>query len=112
MSIYTVNARIPGSQNDTRISVQMPEFRLSNSISDHCFNISVVLFLMLNSNAHGSLLMFTYILFLIMSFKMYCHVSYVCVCVPYVIDPVILFYTQGRTGKVVSGQDHLTAYQV
>ena len=47
-----------------------------------------------------------------MSFKMYCHVSYVCVCVPYVIDPVILFYTQGRTGKVVSGQDHLTAYQI
>ena len=53
-----------------------------------------------------------------------CHVSYiyiyiyvyVCVCVclfvPYVIDPVISFYTQGRTGKVVSGQDHLTAYQV
>ena len=44
--------------------------------------------------------MFTYILFfLIMSFKMYnssCHVSYiyvrVCVFVPYVIDPVILFF--------------------
>ena len=52
-----------------------------------------------------------------MSFKMYnssCHVSYICVYVfvPNVIDPVILFYTQGRTGKVVSGQDHLTAYRV
>ena len=34
------------------------------------------------------------------------------VFVPNVIDPVILFYTQGRTGKVVSGQDHLTAYRV
>ena len=63
MSIYTVNAGIPGSQNDFRISVKMPEFRLSNSISDHCFDISVVLFFMLNSNAHGSLLMFAYILF-------------------------------------------------
>ena len=36
----------------------------------------------------------------------------VCMCGPYVIDPVILFYTQGRTGKLVSCQDHLTAYQV
>ena len=41
-----------------------------------------------------------------MSFKIYnssCHVSYICVYVfvPNVIDPVILFYTQGRTGKVI-----------
>ena len=42
-----------------------------------------------------------------MSFKRYnssCHVSYICVYVfvTNVIDHVILFYTQGRTGKVIS----------
>ena len=42
-----------------------------------------------------------------MSFKICnssCHVSYiyVYVFVPNVIDPVILFYTQGHTGKVIS----------
>ena len=43
-----------------------------------------------------------------------CHVSYICVYVfvPNVIDLLILFYTQGHTGKVVSGQDNLTAYRV
>ena len=65
MSISTINARIHMFQNDARISVKMTLSRLSNSISDHWFNDSVVLFLMLNSIAYGSLLMQTYFFLII-----------------------------------------------
>ena len=80
MSICTVNARIPGCQKDTRISVKFPELRLSNSISDPWFYNSVVLVLMSNSIAHGSLLMHTTdILYWTMIFKTINSSCHVCV---------------------------------
>ena len=114
MSVCTVNARIPGSQKDTRISVKFPESRLSNSISEPWFYNSVVLVLMSNSIAHGSLLMHTDILYLTMIFKTFnssCHVC-VCVCVCSLYHKPSEFYTLRDVDKVVSGQDHLIAYRV